>query len=117
MTTKQLKALQALLTEPTKAQAAKKAGINESTLRRYLSEPAFKKAYRDEFSRLVEDASRQAQKALSPAIEVLRDIAQNTNENSNARIAAARGLLEYGLRMTELTDIIKRIEAIEEAER
>lgn len=81
-----------------------------------MSEPA-KKAYRDEFSRFVEDASRQAQKALSPAIEVLRDIAENTNENSNARIAAAHGLLEYGLRMTELTDIINRIEAIEEAER
>ena len=44
MNPKQIKALQALLTQPTKAAAAKEAGIDESTLRRYLSDPEFQKA-------------------------------------------------------------------------
>ena len=49
MNPKQIKALQALLTQPTKAAAAKEAGIDESTLRRYLSDPEFQKEYKAGF--------------------------------------------------------------------
>ena len=46
------------------------------------------------------------------AISALRDIVEDDNENSSARIAAARALLEYGLRLTEFSDIIKELEAV-----
>ena len=113
MNPKQIKALQALLTQPTKAAAAKEAGIDESTLRRYLSDPEFQKEYKAAFSQLVQDATRQAQQSLSPAISALRDIVEDDNENSSARIAAARSLLEYGLRLTEFSDILAELEAVE----
>lgn len=113
MTAKQIKALQALLTQPTKAAAAKQAGINESTLRRYLADEEFQREYKAAFSQLVSDATRQAQKSLSPALSALREIVEDDTESSASRIAAARTLLEYGLKLTEFNDILSRIDAIE----
>lgn len=105
--------MQALLTQPTKADAAQAAGISPRTLRDYLADPEFQKEYKKAFGQLVTDATRQAQQSLSPAISALRDIVEDENENSSARIAAARSLLEYGLRLTEFSDILAELEAVE----
>ena len=113
MTGKYAKALSALLTCPTKAAAAKAAGISESTLRVYLSDPAFQEQYRAAFAQLVTDATRQAQKALSPALSALRSIVEDENEGAGSRIAAARTLLEYGLRLTEFNDILRDLEGLD----
>ena len=113
MNPKQIKALQALLTQPTKAAAAKEAGIDESTLRRYLSDPEFQKEYKAAFSQLVTDATRQAQRSLSPALSALREIVEDDEESAGSRIAAARSLLEYGLRLTEFNDILRDLEGVE----
>lgn len=113
LTPNKSRALRALLTQPTKAAAAAEAGISPRTLRDYLADPEFQAEYKHAFSRLVTDATRQAQLALSPAINALRDIVDDDGESSSARIAAARTLLEYGLRLTELTDILSELESIE----
>lgn len=115
MTPNQTKALQALLTQPTKAAAASAAGISERTLRLYLADPDFIKEYTAAFSHLVDEATRQAQQSLNPAISTLREICENHEESSSARISAARSLLEYGLRLTEITDIMRTLEAAESA--
>ena len=107
------KALQALLTQPTKAAEAKAAGIAPRTLRDYLADPEFQTEYKKAFGQLVSDATRQAQQALSPALSALRDIVEDDEENSSARIAAARSLLEYGLRLTEFSDILAELESVE----
>lgn len=113
MTPNKQRALQALLTQPTKKAAAEAAGIAPRTLRDYLADPEFQKEYKKAFGQLVTDATRQAQQSLSPAISALRDIVEDDNENSSARIAAARSLLEYGLRLTEFSDILAELEAVE----
>ena len=113
MTPTQHKALQALLTCGTKAEAAKTAGISTRTLQTYLATPEFQKEYKKAFGQLVQDATRQAQHALSPAIKTLRAIVEDEAESSTARIAAARSLLEFGLRLTELSDILAELEAVE----
>lgn len=102
----EFKALQALLTHPSKTEAAEAAGISVRTLQRYLADESFQEAYRDAFQDLVTDATRQVQQSLSPAIKALRSIVEDEGENASARISAARALLEYGLRMTELSDIL-----------
>ena len=71
------------------------------------------KEYKKAFGQLVTDATRQAQQSLAPAISALRDIVEDDNEHSSARIAAARSLLEYGLRLTEFSDILAELEAVE----
>ena len=114
LTPKQTKALQALLTHPTKAAAAKAAGISVRTLSDYLADPEFQKEYGKAARALVMDATREAQQALSPALQALREIVENPEENSSNRNAAARSILEYGLRMTEFSDILPLVESAED---
>ena len=115
MTPRQLKALAALLTSPRKAAAAQAAGIAPRTLRDYLADPEFQAAYRDAFGNMVEDATRQAQQAISPALSTLREIVEDREEDAQARISAARAILSHGLKLTETTDILNRLQELETA--
>ena len=110
MTPRKEKALAALLSQPTKEAAATAAGIDSRTLRRYLTDPEFQERYQAAFSELVGDATRQAQQSLNPAISTLREIVEDKQQNGQVRIQAARSLLEYGLRLTEITDILRDLE-------
>lgn len=113
MTPRKEKALQALLVCRTRAEAAKAAGIGESTLREYMKDPVFLKRYREEIGNLLQDATRQAQQALTLAISTLTEIMGNTDEQATARIQAARSTLEYTLKLTEQTDILQQLQELE----
>lgn len=113
MTSKQQKALVTLLTSPTREKAAAMAGITSKTLRNYLADPEFQAEYKRAFTALLEDAVRQAQQAVSPALFTLREIVEDTEENAQARISAARSVLEYSLKLTETTDILARLDELE----
>lgn len=114
MNEKQERALAALLTEPTQEAAAKKVGVTARTLRNYLSDPEFYEAYRQAHAQLVENATKQIQRSLSSAADTLRTIAEDPKAGKTARVAAARSLLEHGLRYTELSDLLGRIAKLEE---
>lgn len=113
LTQKQQKALAALLTNSTKEAAAKAAGIESKTLRRYLAEPEFQAEYQRMVSGMIEDAATQARQSLSPALSCLREIVENKDEQATARIQAARYTLEYALKLTEQTDILKQLQELE----
>lgn len=113
MTPRKEKALAALLTYPTKEKAAEAAGITSKTLRRYLQDPEFQERYKNAFSGLVGDAANTAKQSLFPALECLRRIMQDGACNAQVRVYAARTLLEYGLRLTEITDILATLEEAE----
>ena len=115
MTPKKQKALVALLTQPTKEKAAAAAGITSKTLRGYLDDPEFQAEYKKAFAGLVEDATRKVQQTLDPAVAVLREVMEDSDENGQVRVSAARSVLEYGLKMTEQTDIITRLQELEAA--
>lgn len=84
-------------------------------MRGYLKEPEFLEKYRAAFRELVQDATRQAQQTIAPALDALREIAENPHEQSQARVMAARSALEFALKLTEQIDILGRIEALETA--
>ncbi len=113
MTEKQQKALAALITYPTREQAAEAAGITSKTLRKYLQDPEFKEAYARESHNIIDEATRQAQSGLAPALETLREIVESDAYSPSVRIQAARTLLEYTLRLTEITDILRALEETE----
>lgn len=113
LTPRKEKALQALLVSRTRAEAARAAGIGESTLRGYLQDPEFSERYREAFGNLVQDATRQAQQALALAISTLTEIMGNTDEQATARIQAARSTLEYALKLTEQNDIMRQLDELE----
>lgn len=110
MTTRKEKAIAALLTCHTQAQAAQAAGISRETLRNYLNDDEFQAEYQKAVAGVIEGATRQAQQTLSPALSCLRDIVEDSNENSQVRVSAARSLLEYGLKLTEFCDIVRQLE-------
>lgn len=113
MTPRKEKALQALLVCRTRREAAQMAGIGESTLRGYLQETEFQSRYRQAFGDLVESAARQAQQAITPALSTLREIMEDGDEQAQARITAARSVLEYAIKLTEQTDILEQLRELE----
>lgn len=113
MTNKQTRALQALLTCPTQAAAAKAAGIGLTTLKRYLNDDDFQREYQRAVSGLIAEAAAQAKQSLSPALSTLKEVMQDADQNGQVRVSAARSLLEYGLKLTEQADVLARLDELE----
>lgn len=108
-TPKKQAALEALLTHGTKKAAAQAAGISVRSMSAYLADPDFQREYTLACRGLIADAARQSQKYMSNALSVLCSIVQDKEEASGNRIAACRSLLEYSLRLTEITDILAEL--------
>lgn len=113
MTPRKEKALQALLISRTMKEAATKAGIGESTLREYMKDPEFMDRYRVAFGDMARDAARLAQQTMNPALSTLREIMVNKKEPAQARISAARTVLEYSVKLCEQVDILEQLQELE----
>jgi len=107
------KLLAALLTSKTRKEAAKKAGVSERTVYEYLQDEEFAHRYDEARRGLVKDATIQLQKGLSPAIDALSAVVEDKTAEPRARIAAARALLEYGIKYSELSDVYARLDKLE----
>lgn len=93
------------------------AGLDESTIRRYRQDPAFVAEYRRRCAELLETATDKAKAAMPPAIDRLRGIVGDDQQQPQQQIAAARAVLEYGLRLVETTDFEQRLRALEERQK
>ena len=107
------KVLAALLSSDTQVEAAEKCGLSDRQLRNYLADQNFSAEYQRRKTALVTDATRQLQSSYQTAIRALRDIVEDEASGAAARISAARALLDTGLRFTEISDIMTRLEALE----
>ena len=107
------KVLEALLVSSTRKEAAALAGIDRRSIENYFKDEEFVKAYKEAFAVKLEEATRQAQQALSPALQTLTEISTNTEAGVMARISASRALLEYGLRLGEQNDLAARVAELE----
>jgi hypothetical protein len=106
-------AIAALLTEPTHAAAAAKAGIGEATLQRWLRNPNFLSKYRIARRSIVEAAVGHVQQASAQAVDVLR---RNLNcGNPSVEVRAALAILDKAMVGVELIDVTTRLEEIERA--
>jgi hypothetical protein len=94
---KQEALIAALLTEPTHAAAATKAGISEATLHRWLRLPDFQAAYRQARRELVEAAVGRIQAATGQAVDTLLAVAKSGAKDGD-RVRAAVALLDHALR-------------------
>ena len=112
--TKKAEALAALLTEKTQKDAAKKAGISERTLAAYLADPDFRKKYEEELSKITHSASVKLRKYMSEAVDVLHSTATDQETGATAKVAAARAILDYGLKVSEMEDLRNKLEELEE---
>src|SRR5690349_4515857 len=92
LTPRQDKAVIALMTTPTVAKAAAKAGVGERTLRGWLAEADFLAAYRAARRRALEAAVGQLQRASGKAVRAL--VKDLDADKAADRIKAACAILD-----------------------
>lgn len=107
------KAIAALLTSGTRRDAARKANIAVGTLMGYLNDPEFQKRYMAARAKLIKEATAKLQAGMSAAVDVLVSLATDTKVQEHARVSAARAILEFGIKLTEISDINERLDALE----
>ena len=109
----QARAISALLGEPTIARAAEKAGVAESTLRRWIAGPEFAAEYRAARRAVVEGAIGRVQQAATLAVDAL---ARNLTCGIPAvEVGAAKAVLDQAMKGVELLDLAERVAALERA--
>jgi hypothetical protein len=105
--------LEAVLTHRTRQAAADALGISRRTLYRRLEEPALA-----EMLRAVQDDARRATNAQLMAaaesvVDVLFEIARNTNISAYSRVGAARAILDYAYKTYENEELEARLLELE----
>jgi hypothetical protein len=118
LTRAQEAAILAMLSEPSIAAAAEKAGVGERTVHRWLKEdPLFvaeyRRARREAFAQAIGLTQRSATAAVGTLLRVMHD----TKATWSSRVAAATQVLKFAREAIELDDLAVRIESLEQAER
>ena len=115
MKTSKEQALVALISSPTIREASRKSGVAERTINEYMrTDPEFRKAYEQYRQDIVRNASEKMTNALTDAVETLTTIMSDKDVNAITRVASAKAVLEYGIKLWEVTDVNARLTAIEE---
>lgn len=109
MTAQKEKALAALLTYPTRKEAAAAAGITDRTMRGYLQDKEFKEALQAAYRDVMEDATHQAQRLVRKAMLTFESVMDNEEESGATRVQAGAKAVEYALRLQEQTDVVREL--------
>lgn len=96
--------------------AAAFLGCKPRTLYERMKKPAFKKMYADAKADIIKGTTAKLQGKLCGAVDTLSEIMQDPEAAKQTRANCAVSILQYGVRFTEATDIIERLEAVEEAQ-
>mgnify|MGYP003453592544 CR=1 FL=1 len=108
--------LAALLSAPTVRAASEACGVSESQIYARLRNDAFKKKYDQARKELLEQNTAALQGHLGVAIETLAEIVQDGKASQQTRLNAAEAIIRNSLKLTEQTDIIARLDALERQE-
>ena len=114
LSAQQRAAIDALLAHGDQTKAAKVAGVNERTLRRWMHVPAFVAALTAAQDATLDQVTNDLVKAAASAVALLAGTVDNTDAALGLRLQAARTLLDAALRWRELRGIERRLEALEQ---
>ena len=109
------KILSALIATKTISAAAVAAGVSERTVYSRLADDDFRAEYERRQSMTLEAACKALQEAMTDAVDVLTSILKEADASPATRISAVRSVLDYGVKLTELTDLAARVAALEAA--
>jgi hypothetical protein len=112
-TVKQEKAIMALLTEPTIKLAAKKAGVGETTLYRWMLEETFDKAYKEARKTAMDQTIFRLQQTTTDAVQTLKDVMEDKEAPASSRVTAAKTVLEMAFKAYEIENVVTKIEEME----
>lgn len=93
------------------AEAATAAGVTERTVLRWKKDPPFKTRVEELRADIVRDTAGQLASSMTRAAEVLDTLLKSANER--VQLTAATQIIELGLKVTELSELQKRIEDLE----
>ena len=108
------KILSALVATRTVAEAAQACGFSERTIYSRLADDDFRAEYDKRRHQTLDNACKALQMALTDAVDVLTEIMKGAEASPANRLTAGRSVLEYSVKLTELTDLAARVKALEE---
>ena len=111
------RAVVALLSEKTIAEAAGKAGVGEKTLRRWLSDDeAFQAEYASARQAAFQTGIHRAQALTGRAMDTLEELLDE-KKHPNVRLGAARTVAEIGIHQHDAETILRKLDEIETYQR
>jgi hypothetical protein len=111
---KQTKAIVSLLNCRTVSEAASQAGVNESTVWRWMREEAFQDVLQEAKQRIVTQAIIQLQQATGEAVGTLRGIMADGEAPASARVTAAKAVLDMAVKAIKMEDLEARLMTLEQ---
>jgi hypothetical protein len=116
ITPQQQRAVAALLSSKSVAEAAKQTGVSLRTMFRWMNDdPAFKVALSAAESALIDAATRRLLAHQEHALTVILSIMADKQYAAGVRLRAAMAVVDYMLKLRELRNIEDRLTALEEA--
>ena len=106
----------ALIAEGSIKRAAASLKCTTRTLYERMKKPGFKTLYTQAKADILKTATAKLQGNLCGAIDCLVSVMNDEKTAKQTRVNSAVSILQYAARFTETTDIIERLEAIEEAQ-
>ena len=113
LTRKQKKAITALLTTTTIAEAAQQAGVKEATLHLWLKIPEFVNEYRQARREAYNLAMGRLMMNTVTAVKTLNEIMSGQDSTPASRVSAATNTINISMKFSELDDLTKRVEKLE----
>ena len=108
------RALTALLSSRSITAAAAKAEVSERSIYTWLREDIeFRTAYQDMRRASLQAASEKIAGSIDEAVSTLSEIMTDDTEKANARVSAAKAILDNFFRVSELVDFDERLSEIE----
>jgi transposase-like protein len=92
------KAIAALLTTDSISAAARKVDVSPNTLRKWMEDTDFARAYAEAGHAVLQGIIRKLQNGATTGIDVLEEIAENIDEEAHNRVVAAAKLVEFGIK-------------------
>ncbi|WP_251869738.1 phage replication protein [Enterococcus italicus] len=106
--------LNALLGSLTVDEACKKSNITRPTGDKYLKDPVFLEKYRSLRRDAMQQVTTQLQQAAVEAVDVLKEVMNNTEAPAASRVSSAKNVLDVAYRAFELDDLAEEVEKIKE---
>ena len=117
LTIRQEKAIAALLSCRTVAEAAKLAQVGERSIYRWLKQDTFQSHLRRARRQALSQALGRLQQVADRAVDTLDTILDDKKATTASRVSAVRAALRYACHGIEIDDFEERLAAVERAQK
>lgn len=113
LTRKSEAAIGALLASSSISEAARTCGVNERTLRDWMTRPDFREAYDQARRQVLDQVLAHLQASTGEALDTLLAVCRDPEARPAARVAAARAVLDLSVKIRSEEDFDARLRALE----